>query len=149
MKVDRETCAEAIDACACFAFARASRSVTQHYNSFFRQGGLRSTQFSLLAHVLVHEPATMGLLADEMVLDRSTLTRNLRPLTDAGYLKVTRPKGERAKVVRITAKGRRKLEATAGLWRTAHELFLKAFGEARWSTTSKSVKLASDTARAI
>ena len=130
--VDRRVCADAVEACACFSFAKASRSVTQLFNSTLQPSGLRSTQFVLLALVHVEEPASMNRLVERMVVDRSTLTRNLRPLEAAGFVKVTQLAGRRGKSVQLTARGRRKLTATVPLWERAQQLFVESLGIGKW-----------------
>ena len=147
--VDRAACAGAVEACACFNFAKASRSVTQLFNSTLQPSGLRSTQFVLLAVVYVEEPASMSRLVQRMVVDRSTLTRNLKPLEAAGFVKVTQPASQRAKSVRLTAKGRRKLTATVPLWERAQELFVERLGIGKWKGLQKALSSAVTANRAV
>ena len=147
--VDRAACVGAVEACACFNFAKASRSVTQLFNSTLQPSGLRSTQFVLLALVHIEEPASMTRLAQRMVVDRSTLTRNLRPLEAAGFVKITPRAGHAAKSVQLTAKGRRKLTAAVPLWERAQELFVESLGVSKWKGLRKALSSAVAAKRAI
>lgn len=147
--VDRAACVGAVEACACFNLAKASRSVTQLFNSTLQPSGLRSTQFVLLALIRIEEPASMNRLVQRMIVDRSTLTRNLRPLEAAGFVKVTQPAGQRTKSVQLTAKGRRKLTATVPLWEQAQALFVESLGVGRWKGLRKALSSAVTAKRAV
>lgn len=142
--IDRQACADAVDACACFSFAKAARSVTQLFNATLQPSGLRSTQFVALAVIHAEEPVGMARLAQAIVVDRSTLTRNLKPLQVAGLVAVTRPKGRRGNVVRLTAKGRRRLTEAVPLWEKAQTEFVNNIGPARWRTLKKDLAAAVD-----
>lgn len=148
-RIDRAACADAVEACACFNFAKASRSVTQLFNSTLQPSGLRSTQFVLLALVRIEEPASLTRLVQRMVVDRSTLTRNLRPLEAAGYVKVAQPAGQRGKSVRLTAKGERKLVSAIPLWEQAQQLFVESLGASRWKGLRKALSATVDAKRTI
>ena len=140
--ISKEDCAAAVEACACFNFRKASRAVTQLYNNALQPSGLRSTQFVLLAVVHTEEPVALPRLAKELVLERSTLTRNLKPLERAGLVKVVRGAGRQGTVVRLTAKGRRTLSSAVPLWEKAQAAFVQALGGGRWETLRKSLAAA-------
>jgi len=118
--------------CACFNLRKASRTVTQHFDAVLQPSGLRSTQFVLLVVAYAEEPVSLPRLAQALVLDRSTLTRNLKPLERDGLLRLERPAGGRGAVVRISAKGRRVLAATVPLWEKAQTSFVASLGAQRW-----------------
>jgi hypothetical protein len=86
IELDLEACAQAAAVCACFNFRKASRAVTQHFDEQLQPTGLRSTQLVILLAVAVYESSGMAELARALVMDRSTLTRNLRPLINQGLL---------------------------------------------------------------
>ena len=70
--------------CTNFKLRQLMRRVANHYDAEMAKCGLKTTQYSLLSHVLKLGPIRPGDLATEMKMDASTLTRNLRPLVDAG-----------------------------------------------------------------
>ena len=70
--------------CNCFAVRSAARHVTQLYDQLLAPAGLRVTQFSILAKLKHKGPLTINALADDMVMDRTTLGRNIRPLERDG-----------------------------------------------------------------
>jgi DNA-binding MarR family transcriptional regulator len=78
------------------------------------------TQYSLLSHLRRLRGASMSELADALDMDRTTLTRNVKPLVDAGWV-VIRP-GEqdaRMRTVHITPAGDAQFQAARRYWRRA------------------------------
>ena len=75
-------------ACFCSSVRKASRAITQFYDEQLAPSGLLTTQFSLLSQVHRHGPVAMQGLADAMAMDRTTLTRNLKPLINARLIAI-------------------------------------------------------------
>jgi len=75
----------------------------------------------------------MGALAGKLVMDRTTLTRNIVPLEKAGYPRVARSAADaRARVVLLTRSGERLVEAAYPLWEEAQSRIRRALGEERF-----------------
>ena len=74
--------------CNCLAVRQAARHITQFYDHFLASSGLRTTQFSILAKLRRLGPMTINALAAEMVMDRTTLGRNILPLERDGLIAV-------------------------------------------------------------
>lgn len=106
-------------ACACSALRRASRAVTQHYEASFRGTGLRATQFTLLATLIQTGPLPVSALAASLGLERTSLTRNLRPLERRGLVAATGDKDQRVRRVAITPEGEKSAAAALGAWKRA------------------------------
>ncbi|MFI5402385.1 MAG: MarR family winged helix-turn-helix transcriptional regulator [Planctomycetota bacterium] len=132
-KLESQTLAEAARVCACFNFRKASRAVTQFFDTVLQPSGLRSTQFVILVRIGADGSTGLPALARGLHVDRSTLTRNLQPLAREGLLKISGGRGERASAVRLTPKGERALLATVPLWEKAQTRFVDLFGTERWS----------------
>jgi DNA-binding MarR family transcriptional regulator len=94
-------------ACACFAVRRAARAITQHYERALRPSGLRASQFTLLTMLSVGGPLPLSRVADRLGMERTTLTRNLKPLIDAGLVGIGHGPDRRVRTIFITAKGHR------------------------------------------
>lgn len=107
--------------CACLHVRQASRAVTRFYDDALRPVGLRSTQFIVMSALRLVGPVGITSLADELVMDRTTVTRNVDLLEEEGW--VRRETGEDARVreVRLTEEGERKLEEAYPRWRAAQE----------------------------
>jgi DNA-binding MarR family transcriptional regulator len=130
--VDRAKCAEIASTCACFNFRKASRAVTQFYDEILQPSGLRSTQFVILVGVSLHEPVQMAPLSRALATDRTTLTRNLGPLSQRGFLRTKNGGDGRTRVVSLTPLGRRTLAEAIAYWENAQARFVRQFGPRRW-----------------
>ncbi len=106
-------------ACTCSALRRVSRAVTQHYQQAFRGTGLRATQFTLLATLIQTGPIPLGRLADMAGLERTTLTRNLRPLEKRGLIRSGGEEDGRVRRVAITPDGERLALELLPAWQRA------------------------------
>ena len=119
--------------CTCFKLRSLARRVTQLYDRVLAPSGLKVTQYSLMAHARRREgatPPTVTELASRLFTDRTTLTRNLRPLVDAGFLKIASGTDERSKAVIVTAKGEDAFQAARPLWAQAQALMRERVGDA-------------------
>jgi len=143
----REDLASAVDSCACFQLRRASRAVTQLYDAALQPAGLRSTQFVILAVIRVEEPVRQDDLADLLGMERSTLSRNLKPLTGTGYVGRARTPGERAARLQLTAKGKRKVAEAVPLWARVQGDFTAQMGSSRWEVLRRRLKDAAEAAQ--
>ena len=118
--------------CTCLNLRKASRAVTKFYDDAFKPVGLRVTQFSLLAMVANRGPAGMKELAKLLVMDRTTLTRNLKPLIDQGFLEVIECDDRRQRPIAITSRGRNRLAKALPLWREAQNRVVANLGRETW-----------------
>src|SRR6516164_696999 len=107
------------EVCNCLALRQASRHVTQFYDQLLASSGLRTTQFSILIRLKRAGPMTINALAKALVMDRTTLGRNILPLEREGLIDVVPGRADRrSKVLRLTkrgaaARGSRGLDASA------------------------------------
>ena len=107
--------------CTNLKLRQLMRRVAQHYDAEVGKTGLRGTQYSLLSYVCKLGPIRPGDLAREMKVDASTLTRNLRPLVDAGLLEIGAGPDARSRLVSATPEGREKRQEAQRRWRVAQE----------------------------
>jgi DNA-binding MarR family transcriptional regulator len=131
-RFDMDKFTEMASTCACFQFRKASRSVTQLYDQILAPIGLRSTQVVILVASQVLGPCGFARLARELVMDRSTITRNLQPLVAQGLLKVTGKIGRGGKSVEITPAGQQALANAIPYWDEAQGQLRKHLGQDRW-----------------
>jgi len=123
--------------CACANLRKAVRAVSQLYDDAFRPIGLRATQFGLLGATGMLGPLTINRLAEAIVMDRTTLTRNLRPLEKQGLLRIRSGKDRREREVLITRRGQVVLAKGYPLWKKAQEKVVKGLGQERVSRLLK------------
>src|SRR5712675_1397337 len=118
--------------CNCLAVRQAARHVTQFYDQFLAASGLRTTQFSILAKLRRLGPMTINALAAEMVMDRTTLGRNILPLERDGLIAVEQGRRDRrSKELRVTEAGEASFREAMKGWREAQRRFEAAFGADR------------------
>jgi DNA-binding MarR family transcriptional regulator len=108
--------------------------VTQSYDQFLAPAGLRTTQFSILAKLKRKGPMTINALAAELVMDRTTLGRNILPLERDGLISVEPLASDRrSKALDLTKAGDKRLGAARTGWVKAQARFESAFGSKRTS----------------
>src|ERR1700684_612972 len=111
-------------ACNCLALRQATRHVTQFYDPCLTPVGVRATQYSILARLNRKGPMTINALAAELVMDRTTLGRNIRPLQRDGLVAIGPGKADRRhKELRLTPSGLTRFEAAQKGWTKAQTGF--------------------------
>ncbi|KAF1721030.1 MarR family winged helix-turn-helix transcriptional regulator [Pseudoxanthomonas wuyuanensis] len=114
--------------CTCFHLRRASRLATQVYDHELAAVNLSLNQYSILRRA-ERQPRRLGELADELGMDRTTLTRNLKPLLSAALLQQTRGEDARQRLIGVTEQGRSRLLAARPYWQKAQRRIEDAFGQ--------------------
>ncbi len=121
-----------LEECTCLAVRQAARHVTQFYDQYLAPAGLRTTQFSILAKMKRQGPMTINVLADQLVMDRTTLGRNILPLEREGLISIAPGRRDRrSKELRLTDVGIEQLKAAREGWKKAQKEFAAAFGDER------------------
>ena len=115
--------------CACFNVRKAARAVTQLYDNILKPTGLRGTQFTLLIALSRRGKVGISQLADALVMERTTLTRNLKPLEKQGLVVVAEGADRRTRAVMITPEGRNRLKDATPYWEQAQEVIAHGLGE--------------------
>jgi len=109
------------DTCLCLHAQRAARALARRFDEALRPLGLTSGQFSLLMSLNRPEPPSIGRVASGLVMDRSTLTANLKPLQRRGLVKVAVDEEDRRnRRLTLTAAGRALLRKAFPVWKDAH-----------------------------
>lgn len=119
-------------ACCCLRLRQASRAVTQLYDEALRGTGLRATQMGVLATAASSPCISVCSLAERLVLDRTTLTRNLKPLEKRGLIRIEACSDRRTRSICITDAGRELLEKAYPLWSEVQEKVVGGMGDDRY-----------------
>ncbi len=118
--------------CNCLAIRQAARHVTQCYDQLFAPTGLRATQYAILSRLRHLGPMSINALANLLVMDRTTLGRNILPLQRDGLIEVApSPKDRRRHELRLTEAGRETHRAALSHWEAAQQRFSTVFGDDR------------------
>ena len=128
----RTAVAEVASHCVCFSLRKAARAATQVYDKALEPSGLRVTQFTLMVALSLSEGLTLSQVAERLVMDRTTLTRNVTPLERDGLVMSDRGPDRRERYLRLTAAGRRALARALPLWRRAQAEVVAGIGHGAW-----------------
>ncbi|MGZ5780183.1 MAG: MarR family winged helix-turn-helix transcriptional regulator [Burkholderiaceae bacterium] len=114
--------------CTCFSLRKLSRTVTRLYDQHLAEAGLKTTQYSLLKNIDL-KPLPIAELAERLSLERTTLTRNLKPLIDAGWVELKAGSDSRQRIPTITKSGRETIKLAKQAWQRAQIELQKTMGE--------------------
>jgi DNA-binding MarR family transcriptional regulator len=117
--------------CSCAAVRGAARAVTRAYDEALRPMQLRLTQFSILHKVDKEGQLALSDLAERMVLDRTTMARNVKPLERDGWISVAIGTDRRERLLTITPAGKEILERARPLWKAVTDRFNSDYGHDR------------------
>jgi len=123
--------------CACAGVRRASRAVTQLYDSWLRRYGIEGPQFSLLAMLDRVGETNQTAIGRRFDLDKTTLSRNLRLLVKKGWIAVGPGPDARERRVTLTPGGRRRLAEARPAWRQAQEQLKSSMTADEWNAMLK------------
>lgn len=106
--------------CMCAVIRKTGRLLTKKYDQYLKPSGLKITQFSMLANIARNPGITVLKLAELLVMDQSTVTRNLRVLEKAGYIHIESDTTDhRIKRTRITSFGMTRMDDARPFWEKA------------------------------
>jgi DNA-binding MarR family transcriptional regulator len=125
-----------LDRCLCKRTRAAARAITRFYDEEMRATGLRPSQVEVLVTIAAKEEMSISALSDELGMDRTTLTRNLRPLEERGLVAIS--SAGRARLVRLTPSGADALGEAVGHWERAQSEMERILGEAGVATVRRS-----------
>jgi DNA-binding MarR family transcriptional regulator len=145
--LDLELCSTAAKSCACFQFRKASRAVTQHYDEILQPTGLRSTQLVILLAIVLNPDISPAGLARQLVMDRSTLVRNLKPLEKRGLIVSEPGRDRRTRSVNLTESGQNDLARALPYWNRAQKELLEGLGQDMWQGLQKGLESAVQASR--
>ena len=128
-----------IDTCMCHKTRMAARAITRAYDDALRDTGLRATQVAVLAAVGARGALSIKTLADSLEMDRTTLTRNLRPLEEQGYVALAPEARYRSRMLTLTPAGHAALRDAVPLWEDAQRTIRRRLGAARWTAVQDAV----------
>src|SRR5215510_12397824 len=130
-QADLRRCAEVADSCMNFGLRKVSRLVGGLYDQTLRPSGLRGTQLNLLVALALVERATVKQLAATLVVDRTTLSRNLGPLERAGLVRSVPGRDGRARPLELTDLGVDRLATALEYWQQAQARLIEVLGPGR------------------
>lgn len=122
--------------CACTAVRKANRALFRYYENALAGSGLSVTQFSILRTLQRNGDTPLTELANELVMERTSLYRTIAPLIEAGTVALAPGKNKKIKVAKLTDNGITQINVSEPHWRAAQESFIAAIGEDNWQAIS-------------
>lgn len=119
--------------CICSNLRRAARLVTNYYDKLLEPFGLRMSQATVLVVLYLAGVQTINEMAEKLELDRTTLTRNLKPLVQQGLLTIAPGSDQRTRVVTLTPEGEAALLKILPLWEQMQSYMVEGIGKANAS----------------
>jgi DNA-binding MarR family transcriptional regulator len=128
--------------CNCTALRKATRRISQLYDTALAPSGLKTTQRAILAQLGRSEPTTVGQLAEALVMDAGALAHTLKPLERDRLIAVAvDPDDRRSRMITLTRPGRAKLAESDALWAKAQAGFDAAFGRVESDALRQALQL--------
>jgi DNA-binding MarR family transcriptional regulator len=118
--------------CTCGELRKAARAITLLYDNALKSSGLLSTQFVVLDVICNSDSTKISDLSEKQGMDRTTLTRNLSVLERQGFIKVSRGRDHRTRIVTATPKGRNAIAKALPLWNEIQDKVKQQMGENSW-----------------
>lgn len=116
--------------CSCNMMRKSARKITQFYENNLREAGIKPTQFSILATLANTGPIQLTQLADRLVLERTSLTRNLNVLERNTWIDIQPGEEDsRQRVVSLTRNGYKQLDCAIPYWQKAQKAIAKDMGQ--------------------
>ena len=120
--------------CVCASLRMATRLVSRHYDRALAPVGISTNEYSILVRLGTYGPRPLGSLAALLGMDRSTLSREIAPLVEAGLIDATADATDRRRrVLTVTAEGKHRVDQARPLWEQAQADLAAGFGDDRTS----------------
>jgi DNA-binding MarR family transcriptional regulator len=126
--------------CICGNLRMASRAITSVYDEFLKPSGLTSNQLAVLWPIVNMEPTPMSEIARNVVMDKTTVSRNVAGLEALGLVEIQSGEDARHRLVSSTAKGRHAFALAMPAWEAAQAEVAKTFGKVRFANLVKESK---------
>ncbi|MEH6633589.1 MAG: MarR family winged helix-turn-helix transcriptional regulator [Halopseudomonas aestusnigri] len=124
---------EDVTACTCARLRKATRILTQAYDVALKPSGLKGTQFTLLATLDKTGEIPLSRLADVLGMERTTLTRNLKPMMSKRYIKTNQDDDQRVRLIQITTEGAQVFQEAMPLWQSVQAQAVEKLGRKDWT----------------
>lgn len=115
--------------CLNLELRKANRVMSQIYDGYLTQCGLKTSQYSILRSIYLLRQTTNKELQDILVLDQTTLTRGLTPLIRDGYITVQPGVDRRQKNLSLSVEGKTLFKRAEALWQEAQQYASLRLGE--------------------
>ena len=130
-----------IYSCVCSNLRKTTRVVTQAYDKLLQPTGIKITQYSMLVNIVRHKDISISKLGEVMLLNQTTVTRNVNLLKKTGYVKITKDiYDSRTKIISITDIGIEKINEVTPIWLQIQERIVNDIGKEKYKNFLETLK---------
>lgn len=137
--IDRNLARDMGRTCVCFNMRKATRFITQFYDSELRSTGLRVTQLSLMTAIRALGPTSFKRLSEAVGMDQTTLSRNIGLLQEKGLVELESGEDHRSRKISLTQSGHEGLKQAYPLWKAAQAKIVSKIGSDNWMSVLESM----------
>jgi DNA-binding MarR family transcriptional regulator len=119
--------------CACTALRKATRALTRFYDAGLARHGLNTSQFALLRHIARAGEIALSRLAEQLVMDRTTLYRALGPVEAEGWIETVSASKGKTRLVRLTPLGTKIMTQAGDDWQACKNDVRHQLGDQVWT----------------
>ena len=139
--MDSDLPPDMIGQCMVVKTRRAARAVTRRYNQLLRPLGIQTTQASLLFVIRFGRCDSVSEMAATLGIERSALTRNLKPLRDMGLVVSDNEGKGSAQRLSLTPEGDALAATVLPMWVEAQNALKAELGERSWNMVQNSLTI--------
>ena len=118
--------------CTCTTVRKANRAIFRFYEETMSESPLSVTQFAIVRSLQRNGPTPLSQLAEEMVMERTSLYRTIRPLEDLKAVRIYSAKQGKAKIAELTKKGEKLTAEAEPYWNQAQQTMVNLIGKKEW-----------------
>ena len=138
-----------IEVCLCHHARRTARAISRVFDEALAPSGIKSNQFNILIAIAARDVTSAGVVAKLLAMDRTTLSRNLKPLRAAGYISSEGGAGRRPDALVLTEAGQAALNMATSLWRRAQTALTQRLGASQSSVLLQALEVGTKAAISI
>lgn len=116
---------------------KANRSLFRFYQDALSEAEISIVQLAILRSLERKSPRSFPDLSDNLVMERTSLYRTIKPLIQMGALEVFESETGRTKHARLTSHGQELIDRTMPYWQKAQDSILNELGEKQWEEMSE------------
>ena len=125
--------------CVCTTVRKANRALFRFYEDALAEADLTIVQFAILRALQRNGDTPLPQIAEELVLERTSLYRTIAPLVDAGAIRLSDAKRGRSKIAKLTRRGERQIEQARPYWERAQASVVSKLGKTQWALLSEAM----------
>jgi DNA-binding MarR family transcriptional regulator len=135
--------------CVCTTLRMATRSVARRYDYALAEVGIRQVAYTILARLHAEGPMSVNELAGRLSLDRTTCSREVVPLAEAGFIEIDRGVDRRRRLLQLSDAGVAKVAQARPHWHRIQAEIERSFGSAETSELLTALRILLHTTEAL